>query len=174
MSLVSDSVHCESQCRPLGEGRLAVFSWHKLQALVYDILPSTTGVFCYAIGPWKLSPNEQFFCWCSNSSKFVTNNSNYIRRLFYNWPVLTPAQIKPKSFESRRNFLPFFYPRWMRLMFTCVLPQFYQYPNRSEVADRVGGQLRGDKEYPFSGVTKSGRVWRKMPESDARSVLLAV
>ena len=59
-------------------------------------------------------------------------------------------------------------------MFTCVLPQFYQYPNRSEVADRVGGQLRGDKERPFSGVTKSGRVWRKVPESDARSVLLAV
>ena len=24
--------------------------------------------------------------------------------------------------------------------------------------------------YPFSGVTKSGRVWRKVPESDARSV----
>ena len=32
------------------------------------------------------------------------------------------------------------------------------------------GQLRGDKERPFSGVTKSGRVWRKVPESDARSV----
>ena len=40
----------------------------------------------------------------------------------------------------------------------------------SEGADRVAGQLRGDKEYPFSGVTKSGRVWRKVPESDARSV----
>ena len=46
----------------------------------------------------------------------------------------------------------------------------YQYPNLSEGADRVGGQLRGDKECPFSGVTKSGRVWRKVPESDARSV----
>ena len=45
-----------------------------------------------------------------------------------------------------------------------------QYPNLSESADRVGGQLRGDKECPFSGVTKSGRVWRKVPESDARSV----
>ena len=33
----------------------------KLQALVYDILPSTTAVFSYAIGPWKLSANEQFF-----------------------------------------------------------------------------------------------------------------
>ena len=34
----------------------------------------------------------------------------------------------------------------------------------------ISGQLRGDKECPFSGVTKSGRVWRKVPESDARSV----
>ena len=42
--------------------------------------------------------------------------------------------------------------------------------NLSEGADRVGGQLHGDKECPFSGVTKSGRVWRKVPESDARSV----
>ena len=41
----------------------------------------------------------------------------------------------------------------------------------SEGADRVAGQLRGDKECPFSGVTKSGRVWRKVPESGARSVL---
>ena len=33
----------------------------KLQALVYDILPSTTAVFIYAIGSRKLSANEQFF-----------------------------------------------------------------------------------------------------------------
>ena len=51
-----------------------------------------------------------------------------------------------------------------------LLPQSYQYPDLSESADRVGGQLRGDKECPFSGVTNSGRVWRKVPESDAQSV----
>ena len=51
-----------------------------------------------------------------------------------------------------------------------MLLQSYQYPNLLEAADRVGGQLRGDKECPFSGVTKSGRVWRKVPESDAQSV----
>ena len=39
-----------------------------------------------------------------------------------------------------------------------LLPQSYQYPNLSEGADRVGGQLRGDKEYPLSGVTKSGSL----------------
>ena len=32
-----------------------------LQALVYDILPSTTAVFSYVIGSRKLSANEQFF-----------------------------------------------------------------------------------------------------------------
>ena len=53
---------------------------------------------------------------------------------------------------------------------TRLLPQSYQYPNLSEGTDHVGGQLRGDKECPFSGITKSGRVWRKVPESDARSV----
>ena len=51
-----------------------------------------------------------------------------------------------------------------------LLLQAYYYPNLSEGADLVGGQLRGDKECPFSGLTKSGRVWRKVPESDARRV----
>ena len=34
---------------------------HRLPALVYDTLPSTTAVFSYAIGSRKLSANEQFF-----------------------------------------------------------------------------------------------------------------
>ena len=33
----------------------------KLQALVYDILPSTTAIIDYAIGLRKLSANDQFF-----------------------------------------------------------------------------------------------------------------
>ena len=33
----------------------------KLQALVYDILPSTTALFSYATGSRKLSASEQFF-----------------------------------------------------------------------------------------------------------------
>ena len=33
----------------------------KLQALVYDILLSTTAVFSYITGSRKLSANEQFF-----------------------------------------------------------------------------------------------------------------
>ena len=86
-----------------------------------------------------------------------------------------PAQIKPKSFESTRTL---FLKSGVNASHVCLgarlLPQSYEYPNLSEGADRVGGQLRGDKEYPFSGVTKSGRVWRKVPESDARSVVLAI
>ena len=51
-----------------------------------------------------------------------------------------------------------------------LLPQSYQYQNLSDGADRVGGQLHGDEECPFSGITKSGRDWRKVPESNAQSV----
>ena len=39
-----------------------------------------------------------------------------------------------------------------------LLPQSYQYRNLSEGADRIGGQLRGDKECPISSVTNFGRV----------------
>ena len=57
----------------------------KLQALVYDILPSATAVFSYAFGSRKLPANKQFFVGAQTVViKFVTNNSDYIRRLFYN------------------------------------------------------------------------------------------
>ena len=87
-----------------------VWKFSKLQALVYAILLSTTAIFSYAIGSRKLSANEQFFVGTqeSNSSKFVMNNSNYIRCLFYVVMLLTPAQIKPESFEMRQNFFIFF------------------------------------------------------------------
>ena len=57
-------------------------------------------------------------------------------------------------------------------MFMCarLFPQSYQYSNLSEGTDSVSGQLCGDKKCPFSGITKSGRVWRKVPESHAGSV----
>ena len=42
-------------------------------------------------------------------------------------------------------------------MFTCILPQSYQYSNLWEGADSVGEQLRGDKECPLSNVTNCGR-----------------
>ena len=79
----------------------------KLQALVYDILSSTTAVFSSGIGSRKLSANEQFFRWCSNSSKLVTNNSDKTRRIFYSrqQSLHQHKLIKPQSFESRWNVL---------------------------------------------------------------------
>ena len=63
-------------------------------------------------------------------------------------------------------------------MLTCVLGRhvastlFISTPNLSEGADSVGGQLCGEyKECFLTGVTISGRVWRKVPESEAWSVL---
>ena len=89
--------------------------------------------------------------------------------------LLTPAQIKLKSFESRRHFflLLLFQPRVdaSHVYVRAWALGCFQSPDLSEGTDRVGGQLRGDKECPFSGVTKSGRVWWKVPESGARSVL---
>ena len=146
----------------------------KLQALVYDILPSTTAIFSYAIGSRKLSANEQFFCCRSNSSKFVTNNSNKTRRVIYSHQQSLHQHKYIHNCLNQDGTL-FFSPGVdASCLCACfgarLLPQSYQYPNLSEGADYVGGQLRGDKECPFSGITKSGRVWRKVPESGARSV----
>ena len=51
-----------------------------------------------------------------------------------------------------------------------ALGRFYSHISTRTFLEGVAGQLHRDKEYPFSGVTKSGRVWRSVPESDARSV----
>ena len=42
-------------------GNVSIADETKLQALVHDILPSTTAVFSYAIGSGKLTANKQFF-----------------------------------------------------------------------------------------------------------------
>ena len=84
--------------------------------------------------------------------------------------------------ESRQNsffFFFFFFFSFFTLggCVSCLRACFgarllilsYQYPNLSEGADSVGRQLRGNK---ISDVTKSIRVWRKVPESGARSVAM--
>ena len=80
---------------------------YKLHALVYDILPSTTAVFSYAIGSRKLSANEQFFVG-AQTVVFVTSNSDYSRHLFYNSPCCL-RQLKSNQNHLNRdgtNFLP--------------------------------------------------------------------
>ena len=150
---------------------------YKLQALVYNILPSTTAIFSYALRSRKLSANEQFFCWCSNSSKFVTNNSNKTRRVIYSHQQSLHQHKQNHNRLNRDWTLFLFFTRGgcVSCLRACLgarlLLQSYQYPNLSEGADRVAaGQLRGNKQCPFSDVNKPGRVWRKVPESDARSV----
>ena len=112
----------------------------------------------------KLSANEQFFVGAQtvvsllqttqiiSDVYFITDHVDYA----------TSNQTKIVSIETD----PFCLTRGgcVSCLRACwgawLLPQSYQYLNLPEGADRIGGQLRGDKECPFSGVTKSGRVWR--------------
>ena len=62
------------------------------------------------------------------------------------------------NYDVRIETELFSYRGLAHLMFTCVLGRCVAstvllVPNPSEGADRVGGQLRGDKECSFSGVT---------------------
>ena len=140
----------------------------KLQTLVYDILPSTTVVFNYAIGSWKLSANEQFFVSAQTVVSLLrtTQIKQGVSFTAAN-KVKTPAQIKPQSFESRRN--SFFYPGWMRLIYSLISTQTFRRALTASV-----DSCAEIKRAPFSGVTKSGRVWRKVLESNARSVVIHI
>ena len=98
-------------------------------------------VFSYAIGSRKLSANEQFFCWCSNSSMFATTTQIISDVCFITDHVAYASSNKTKSFESRRNsflsfiffiffifFIIYFFTHVYVLMLgTRLLPQFYQY-----------------------------------------------
>ena len=64
-------------------------------------------------------------------------------------------------------------------MFTCVLGSYVAstvllVPTSFGGRQQLGRQLREDEECPFNGVTSSGRVCRKVPESDARSAQRSV
>ena len=82
----------------------------KLQALVYDILPSTTAVVSYAIGSRKLSADEQFFVAAQTVVSLLQTTQIILDVCFITDHVATPAQIKPQSFESRRNSVFVFLP----------------------------------------------------------------
>ena len=141
----------------------------KLQALVYDTLPSATAIFSYAIGSRKLSANEQFFVGAQTvisllQTTRIKQGTSFIaaNKVYTSTNKTTIVWIKTELFFLRA------------CLGVRLLLQSYQYPNLSEGADRITVQLREDKECPFSGVTQSGRVWRKVPESDAWSVWLPV
>ena len=149
----------------------------KLQALVYDILPSTTAVFSYVIGSRKLSANEQFFFGAQTVVSLlqtiqIKQGVSFIaaNKVDTGTNKTTIVWIESDSFFYRGGCVS-----CLRACFSArLLLQSYLVLEPFEGADHVGGQLRGDTECPFSGVTKSGRVWRKVPESGARSMLLAL
>ena len=89
----------------------------ELQALVYDILPSTAAVFSYAIGPRKLPANEQFFVGAQTVVSLL-RTTQIISDVCFITDHVAYASSNKTTITKRNSF---FYPGWMRLMLTCVL-----------------------------------------------------
>ena len=140
------------------------------------------------------------FRWCPDGIKIIRDKSDYIRRYFYNLPHCLPQH---KLNQNRLNqdeavflflfcfvfFFFFFSPGtdapyvYVRASTLCIFPteQYAStvlldlvHPKLSEGANSVVGQMHGDKECPFSGVTNYGRVWgtgagKRGVERDAHS-----
>ena len=74
--------------------------------LKWTELPPTTAIIGYTMGLRKPSANRQFFGCCSNGTKFVKDKLHqaFFACVFLIPPtLLSAAQIKPDSFESRWN-----------------------------------------------------------------------
>ena len=151
--------------------------------MVYDILPSTTAIFSYTIGSRKLSANKQFFV----GAQTVVSLLHYLQttqikqgvsfiaanKVYTSTNKTTIVWIETELFLSPRVDASHVY------MCALALDCFYSHIISTRTFRRaltawLHQHLHGDKECPFSGVTKSGRVWRKMPESDAQSVTLHI
>ena len=87
---------------------LGVWVLIKLQALVYDILPSTTAVFRSAIGPRKLSANEQFFVGAQTVVRFLQTTQITPDVCFISDHVAYASSNKTKIvlIETELSFLP--------------------------------------------------------------------
>ena len=81
-----------------GERSGIVIKTLKLQALVYDIFPSTTVVFSYVIGSRKLSANEQFFVGAQTVVSWLQTTQIMSDVCFITDHVARKTQIRPKSF----------------------------------------------------------------------------
>ena len=86
--------------------------------------------------------------------------------------ILTPYRRAKPGIETGLFFLFFDATEadapHLRAWFDPMLLSQSYYPNLSEGADSPGGQMHGDKVGPFFG-----RVWRKVPENGAWSVVTA-
>ena len=89
---------------------------YQTPAPVYDILPSTTAVFSFAIGSRKLSDNKQFFGGGGGGGGAQTVGSLLqTTQIKQGVPFIAANKVytstnKTQSFESRRNFFLLFLP----------------------------------------------------------------
>ena len=86
----------------------------KLQALVYDILPSTTAVFSYAIGSRKPS---------ANGAQTVVLSLIQTTQIILDVCFITDhvAYASSNTFESRRNSSSFFFNFFIRGVYVRAL-----------------------------------------------------
>ena len=91
----------------------------KLQALDYDILPSTTAVFSYTIGPRKLSANEQFFVGAETVVSLLQTTQIISDICFITEHVTYASSNKTKIVWIETEL--FFDTVGTHLMFMCVL-----------------------------------------------------
>ena len=97
------------------------YSLHKLQVLVYDILPSTTAVFSYAVGSRKLSANEQFFVGAQTVVRLLQTTQIKQGVSFIAANKVYTSTNKNHNRLNRdgtlsSSFVLLFYPGWMRLV----------------------------------------------------------
>ena len=91
----------------------------KLQALVYDILPSTIAIFSYTIGSRKLSANVQFFVGAQTVVSLLQTTQIKQSVSFIATNKVYTSTNKTTIILIETELL--FYLGWMHLMFTCVL-----------------------------------------------------
>ena len=91
----------------------------KLQASVYDILPSTTAVFSYASGSRKLSANKQIFVGAQTVVSLLQTTQIISGVCFITDHVAYASSNKTKIHWIETEL--FFYSGWMCLMFMCML-----------------------------------------------------
>ena len=96
-----------------------------MQAPVYDVLPSTTAVFGYAVASRKLSVNEQFLVGVPTVVSLLQTTQIILDVCFITDHVAYASSDKTKIVLIETEllfFFCFFFTRggW-RLMFTCVL-----------------------------------------------------
>ena len=93
----------------------------RLQALVYDILPSTTAIFSYTVGSRKLSAIEQFFVGAQTAvSLLQTTQIMSDIYLITDYGAYAGSN-KTKNRLNQDGLRLFFNLESLCLMFTCVL-----------------------------------------------------